>query len=144
MRAPRREWTDEHVKTLKAMWASGATAVAIGLALGGRGEQSVRWKVGQMKMDRRPGGRQPSYGADSRRGLARQRNPQPGPSRRPKVRFTDTAPPIAFVDIRSGQCRWVEGDPCGPETLYCGRPTDRSSYCSGHASIAFRPVEVRA
>ncbi len=156
MRAPRREWTDEHLETLKTMWASGATAVAIGIATGGRGEHSVREKVSKLGLPRRPMGRQANYGLLSRgRALGQRRSHAKDPTTEipraiarakqagAKLLLETPFEPIAFTDIRSGQCRWIDGDPCGPETLYCGRPTEKGSYCPGHHRIAFRPVEVR-
>jgi hypothetical protein len=49
-----------------------------------------------------------------------------------------------FLNISHGQCRFVIGEPCGPDTLYCGDPTlPRKSWCAAHAKRLFI-AETRA
>lgn len=47
---------------------------------------------------------------------------------------------ISIIDVRDGQCRWIEGQPSGG---CCGHPTrGGSSYCEFHHAIAYQPVKV--
>lgn len=137
MRAPRRDWSDTESATLAQMWLAGQTAVAIGIALGGRGESAVRWKAGELGLPRRPMGRQPTYGFGD--GLARSRSPRLRTARPKPTVFFDAFPPVRFVDATSKQCHFIEGEPAGADTLMCGRPIEAGSYCAGHRAICVLP-----
>ena len=50
---------------------------------------------------------------------------------------------VAFDSPRS--CRWIEGDPCGAETEFCGVKTvPGKPYCAKHCARAYvaRPIEA--
>lgn len=47
--------------------------------------------------------------------------------------FNGKGLPFAALDI--GHCRYPLGEVCGIDTLFCGAPIARGSYCSGHHSI---------
>jgi hypothetical protein len=77
---------------------------------------------------------------------------EPGPApANPFPRSTKLKPPtvvcdepfeggVTFDELRSHHCRWIPGDPSGVDTRYCGKRTDRSSYCSGHHARAIAGV----
>lgn len=51
--------------------------------------------------------------------------------------------PVRLMDLtpfqsEPGQCRWIIGDTCGPETLHCGAPkvSPEVAYCDHHARVA--------
>lgn len=53
--------------------------------------------------------------------------------------------PVAFMDLRNGQCRWIERLPDGLETLYCGcRTLPGKSWCRTHFARAFDLPATRA
>lgn len=139
MRAPRRDWSEQDSATLRDMWLAGQTAVAIGIALGGRGEQAVRWKAGQMGLERRHMGRQPTYGLGNR--VARKPLGAIRMTRKkPKAFFATSFPPVRFIDFdRLKQCHFIEGEPAGADTLMCGRPIEAGVYCAGHRAICILP-----
>lgn len=139
MRAPRRDWSDAESATLKDMWLAGQTAVAIGIALGGRGESAVRWKASELDLPRRPMGRQPTYGLGNR--IARKPLGLARPARKkPKVVMAPFEP-VRFIDFdRLKQCHFIEGEPAGADTPMCGRPIEAGVYCTGHRAICVMPA----
>lgn len=44
---------------------------------------------------------------------------------------------VTLEHVNFGQCRWVIGDTDGPETVFCGAPVERRSFCAGHTALAF-------
>lgn len=45
---------------------------------------------------------------------------------------------VAFADLRAGQCRWIDGQPDGLETRYCGvRTVPGKSWCAKHYHQCF-------
>lgn len=50
---------------------------------------------------------------------------------------------LKILDLGLHHCRWVIGDAAGPDTIYCGMPSTRGSYCACHAALAYRPREDR-
>jgi hypothetical protein len=42
------------------------------------------------------------------------------------------------------QCRWIDGEPAGTATVYCGAPVqEASAYCPEYASRCYQPRVVR-
>lgn len=138
MRGLRKPWCADDDATLRTMWLAGDTAVAIGLALGGRGEEGVRKRAKDLGLDRRSNaGLRAVKFLD---GLPRSpRRPKPRAHRRPAF---DNSPPILFVDRRRSQCAFIADDARGAETMCCGRPVVLgSSWCAGHKAICTIPPE---
>lgn len=131
MRGLRKPWCDQDDATLKSMWLAGETGVAIGLALGGRGEEGVRKRAAELGLEKRRAGRKFLDGLPKS-----PRRPAPRPRvgvRKIKAFFAEPFDPIVFVDKRRNQCAFIAGDACGPETMCCGRPTvGAGSWCEGH------------
>lgn len=47
---------------------------------------------------------------------------------------------VTIGDLREFDCKWIEGQPNGSDTIYCGNPrVPRSSYCECHRTIARGP-----
>ena len=47
--------------------------------------------------------------------------------------------------VCQGECRYIIGDPNGPDTLYCGDPTlPRKSWCAVHANKVFATTNKTA
>src|SRR6185312_3718965 len=45
---------------------------------------------------------------------------------------------IPFMELKSGQCRYVIGEANGLNTLYCGHPVEgETSWCGAHCGVAF-------
>lgn len=148
MRAPRRDWSDTESATLAQMWLAGQTAVAIGIALGGRGSVAIYSEAKRQGLPRRSAGF--VLDAARERTWARRRGQGDTPAaqkargvahRQAKGRreLLDAFPPVRFVDATSKQCRFIEGEPAGADTLMCGRPIEAGSYCKGHRAICVMP-----
>lgn len=45
------------------------------------------------------------------------------------------AVPVTLLDATPWQCKFPLGEPCGPQTLYCGAPATHDAYCLYHAQI---------
>lgn len=50
---------------------------------------------------------------------------------------------LKILDLGLRDCRWIEGEVRGPDTIYCGLPAARGSYCAHHAAIAYVPPAER-
>lgn len=62
----------------------------------------------------------------------------------PKVSvLPPTNAPIRLTDIGLFQCRYIAGDACGPETLYCGAAVEDGSWCSYHHALCLTPPPQR-
>ena len=49
-----------------------------------------------------------------------------------------------------GRCSWIEGNPNGLDTMFCGAQIERGAYCATHGALAyiatvrFTPAQLRA
>ena len=151
MRSPRRDGSDAESATLPQMWLAGHTAVAIGIALGGRGAFAVRSEIKRMGLPRRAmdphhaavlvegrhRGRIKGTPLRARMAHARQVGQR---QRKGHSQLLDAFPPVRFIDFdRLKQCHFIEGEPAGADTLMCGRPIEAGSYCKGHRAICVMP-----
>ena len=158
-------WTDERVELLRKLWQDGLSASQIAGELGaGITRNAVIGKVHRLGMSGRV---KPPSAASARprapkparpagplpmRPLAMRGNTAlaaaPMPAELPRVRMEDNVVPIAecvtITDLREHMCRWPLGDPTTPEFRFCGARTgDIGPYCSGHARMAYQPVQDR-
>ena len=159
------DWTDEAVAELKRLHSTGLSMARIAAALGCNSRNAVIGKAHRLGLSSKQpkkaepkktplktphGGGKRDLRPDTRRvsplKIGRQVALKPRPSRHAPV--SEPAPqPIAaptvaglkLIDLGLFHCRWVIGDAAGPDTIYCGMPSTRGSYCACHAAIAYRP-----
>lgn len=131
------EWTEERVKTLKAMWANGASQNDVAVALDmSRG--SVAGKLSRLGLGNR--------GFHAVKGQPRKRR-----AFRPSVEGALKAEPlpepildvpshqrVRLLDLRPKQCRFFCGEVGQPDAGFCPeKAVDGRSWCAGHARLVF-------
>ncbi|MFP3944791.1 MAG: GcrA family cell cycle regulator [Alphaproteobacteria bacterium] len=139
-------WTDERVEQLKQLWADGLSASQIARQLGGVTRNAVIGKVHRLGLSGR--------GAPARTSRPK-RVTMPKPAVKPVIARPAPAAvedPVTLADgnhanvltIRDSMCKWPIGDPAQSGFHFCGRPTPHgSSYCKGHAQLAYQPPQSR-
>ena len=149
-------WTEDHIATLKKLWAEGKSASQIAKEIGGYTRNAVISKVHRMHLParRNPLGtssprkahgnrNQPKVNAILNKVAARKKAPPPpkpvSVPRPPRIAEQPEDHPDA-VDVShlvgildNAGCKWIHGDPLG-EHGYCGQPfKDGSrSWCDQH------------
>lgn len=115
-------WTDEMIQQLKAMWADGVSASAIGRELA-VSKNSVIGKARRLNLAARPSPIVQNAG----------KNPQPpGPKPRERLRISDV------IQLTSQMCRWPFGNPDEDDFHFCGKAvTQGKPYCEEHCAIAY-------
>jgi GcrA cell cycle regulator len=152
-------WTKERVEKLRELWADGLSASQCAAELGGGiTKNAVIAKVHRLGIAERSKGRQGRQGGVKSTKTkaapvpAKKSLPVAAPSPAPRLApieqaFAQAAPPppgvgVTLVDLRLSSCRWVIGDHRDEAHRYCGAPResmeDGKSYCSFHASLAYR------
>lgn len=48
---------------------------------------------------------------------------------------------VHMFDLKEGMCAWVIGDP--RNSICCGLPVSKGSYCADHARVCFNEREPR-
>lgn len=144
-------WTDANVALLRQRWADGVSASVIAQELR-QTRNAVIGKVHRLKLA-------PRQTARPRRSMKRKGDrrvdalnptklirfvkPKPLPPEPPKP---PTCEPVRLIDMPTHRgCRYVIGEPCGPDTLMCASPTKIGvSFCDYHHSIAWvKPIRQR-
>lgn len=160
-------WTVEAIKTLREMWANGATSSAIGYTLGFDGGVVLR-KVKHLDLPRRSA---ESKSALCRlAALSRRQKEKPKPKMASKkglsraeiilrnANFLKNVEPfeetvldiecrnVSLLELKMlGMCRWPLGDVRAGGVTYCGNDCNvKDSYCAPHKALAYRPVAVLA
>lgn len=167
------DWTDERVEALKRLFADGLSAKEIAAELGDVTRNAVIGKVHRLGLSstRKPVKREPRPRPVPKRPVtvpapALIAPPGAGPESReaasdvpvsgPAVEATigehpvetaadsvGTTDGVTIIGLRFHHCRWIEGDPNGAETVYCGRKRKfPSMYCAEHHKRA-HTVEKR-
>ena len=115
-------WTDEKTEQLKAMWAEGASASAIGREIG-VSKNSVIGKARRLSLEARP----------SPIVRVKKKKPRvPKPKVRERARISDV------IQLTSQMCRWPFGNPDEEDFYFCGRTVALGKpYCEEHCSIAY-------
>src|SRR5689334_6188799 len=130
---PRRLWTQTRIAELKRLWRAGATATAIGNALGGVTRSAVLGKVFRLRL------------VTAGRG-ARVSNPDETPVRRragkpaPKPVLTE-AQRKTLLDLTNECCRWPYGELGDRHFFFCGAAGADIArgipYCPRHMQRAY-------
>ena len=139
-------WTPALVERLRELWATPATALEIGQALGiTRG--AVAGKACRLGLPARPRRQpepkpKPKPKPKSRKPAAdAPANPVPPPLLAPELPVPPPDPPlqgVRFTDLTSRHCRWIDGKADGPQTLYCGEQVESGlPWCAQHAKRAY-------
>ena len=139
-------WTDERIKALTGMWALGHSASEMAAALGAASRNAVIGKLHRLGLAAdAPAPRQPRQQPRARKWQPRvvAEPPEAGPFAA-DAPAPETAIPFSQLNPGFSQCRWVYGDVCHTDTLYCGLKTigDRP-YCKDHWKIMYRPIRGR-
>lgn len=163
--AERFRWTDEAVAELKRLHSTGLSMARIAVALGCKSRNAVIGKAHRLGLlSKQPkkaepkktplktphGGGKRDLRPDTRRAsplkIRRQVAPRPSPSllapvseHAPEPIPTPIVAGLKLIDLGLFHCRWIVGDVAGSDTIYCGVPSTRGSYCACHAAIAYRP-----
>ncbi|MBM3568163.1 MAG: global cell cycle regulator GcrA-like protein [Alphaproteobacteria bacterium] len=123
-------WTTEKVDQLKGLWQEGLSTAEIGRRLGIT-KNAVVGKAHRMNLPARPS-------PVKRRSEPRIMAPQPP---QPQIAMTPMPAPPNFVGPK---CQWPIGHPREPGFRFCGAPSAQGRpYCPAHASIAYRPANVK-
>jgi GcrA cell cycle regulator len=156
-------WTRERIELLQALWASGATADAIGDRLGGLSRSAVLGKVFRLRLGAAKSAKASRGGEvrtleDSSLAAAPTIIPAPAaaavppamPGRRRWSRRSDSsrdAPAAAnkrgksLLELTNHSCRWPHGRPGASNFFFCGAPgadLERGMpYCARHARRAY-------
>lgn len=131
-------WTDAHIETLRAMWASGEQCRAIADALGAPfTRNSVIGKAHRLGLAGRPNPVQP-------------RDPNAPPRKR--VRVSRLKPRMTVEQMRRHTkgdagayrtCQWIDGDPKRKHS-YCGAASITGhSWCGHHYDRVYLPPGVK-
>jgi GcrA cell cycle regulator len=158
------DWSDQDIKTVKAMWRKGATATEIAETLGaGFTRGAVLGKLHRLGLKKaeeaRPnaGSRPAAKPANAAKSAAHsaksgansaapaQARPKPRPARAPirtKPRIVASAPepagPMPIWALGQCQCRWPIGNLLDPPGLFCAAVTaDGSSWCRVHEQMVY-------
>lgn len=148
------QWTQGQVDELRRLWATGISSAAIAREMGLTSRNAVLGKAHRLKLPARASAHRnyvPTRLARKTRKLRPNRiaNPngavnkmemQPRPRQRVIQFEQPTTPPVRFADIVRMGCRYVIGDPAGPNTLMCGARINRKSLCEHHAGICRSPA----
>ena len=104
------EWHPSEDQMLTALWAQGLSTMQIAARMQGRTKNSVIGRAHRLELPAR---------------LSPIKNPKP--LKRP-------APPV----WQAKACQWIDGEPDGVNTIYCGQPTkDGLSWCAAHKARVF-------
>ncbi len=168
-RRTRFDWNAERIALLRQRWAEGASASAIGRALG-VSRCAILGKVHRLKLAQPEFKRQHPDKVKARRRLSRALRPRAPRPRHRRERapsallaafaalgletsfaladphqahqHADTAfgPACSLLELGDATCRWPVGDPGRAHFAFCGAaPFRRYPYCLAHCLIAYRP-----
>jgi GcrA cell cycle regulator len=156
-------WSDEHIETLKSMWADGHSASSIANALGGGVTRSaICGKVNRLGLS----GRLPLTRPRAMTARPAQRlhhnvtrlqsiaeNSDPVIKIAASVQQSDDSIPAeqrkTLLELTNRTCRWPCGDPGKPDFFFCGAPEADfiigQPYCQRHADRAgtYTPARPR-
>lgn len=142
-------WTTERVEQLRHFVVNGLTCSQIASEIGVT-RNAVIGKIHRLGLCpvREPGGLERTCAPQPRRERATRRAPMlrvlfSEGAREPLARRpVQSGQPRSLLELTTGQCRWPVGDragDCGADPFFCGNATVAgSSYCAGHARMAYR------
>jgi GcrA cell cycle regulator len=138
------DWTQDRIDTLRRLSQEGRTARQIAEQLGGVSRNAVIGKLNRLNGvgEGKPRSAPKPVTAKVVRitGAAaspRQRTAPTPP--RPAIQCNEVRGGATFLTLEAHMCRWPIGDPCGSDFSFCGEPAQGRTYCSHHASQAYRP-----
>jgi GcrA cell cycle regulator len=140
------DWTEDRIETLRRLSQEGRSARQIAEQLGGVSRNAVIGKLN--RLDRGPEAKPSTAPKPVTAKVVRIRDAVP--ASRPRLPQVSAEPraPIKCDEVRGGatfltleahMCRWPIGDPSGDDFSFCGKPAEGRTYCSHHASQAYRP-----
>ena len=128
---PRRFWTPTRIAELKRLWRAGATAVAIGNALGGITRSAVLGKVFRLRLAAVGCGARAANETPVRR-RAGKPAPQPAPTETRRK---------TLLDLTNECCRWPYGELGDRRFFFCGAAGADVArgipYCPRHMQRAY-------
>lgn len=137
-------WTEEHVSTLREMYANGALPFQVGAVIG-RTSNAVQFKARQLGIKRVINGENLSaqYLAAAK---ARSKKSDAPPIPVSKITGASLKPVDSgktLVDLADNECHFPGGDPIKEfeNFRYCGAPVcgDGESYCAHHRRLVYIP-----
>ena len=149
---PSFDWNAEAVEMLTRLWADGLSSAKIAEEMGnGLSRMAIIGKVHRLKLPPRVTrvavARIPPKRKKPRAQFSRREIGPPviavEPVREPPPLPPDYAP-VTLADIRPNQCRYIHGDPDGPQTLMCGAKTPLGKdWCRYHHRLVYHPPQPR-
>jgi len=141
-------WTAERIKLLRALWAKGETAAAIGARLGGLSRAAVLGKIYRLRLDTdqapldAPTRKRPRDKAAASDGLARRRRRTRYKKRKPELPAPRSVRQYKSIfELTNITCRWPHGRPGSDRFFFCGAPEadlERGiPYCARHMQRAY-------
>lgn len=151
-------WTEDRIDALKKLWSDGLSASEIARKLGGLTRNAVIGKAYRLNLPAKVSGTIPRWKGHEKaapkpkapkpRPVAPANIVRPEPRPRPKPEAPVSAPtcdPVRLADHRIGQCAFVVGAVRGPDTLYCGAPSEiTESWCRYHQQVGYNPEARRS
>jgi GcrA cell cycle regulator len=139
------DWTQDRIDTLRRLSQEGQTARQIAEQLGGVSRNAVIGKLNRLN-GVSDGKRRTAPKPVSAKVIRvaspvapRPRAAAPPVAPRPAIQCNEVRGGATFLTLEAHMCRWPIGDPCGSDFSFCGQPAQGRSYCSHHASQAYRP-----
>lgn len=149
-------WTEERVRQLTELWASGFSAAQIAMRFGDLSRNAVLGKVHRLGLSsRRTCVSMKSVRAGGGGVVASPRCMHLHPWRKrafvkpvlvhsAEKRSAELAEPdmlrVKLLDLTRTMCRWPLGDPRAADFAFCGgKQVEGCSYCAQHAAEAYRP-----
>lgn len=147
----RKEWTDEDIALLRALWEKGYSGTQISMRFGGKFSRSaVLGKAMRLGLPHRNSDSRESWdGSEDNIKKATQR-PSISSRRRSRIVVENIEPltidgrSIGVMDLEPHMCRWPHGDPGTEGFCFCGRDRARGKpYCAAHAALSEAREYVR-
>ena len=151
MSNPNPAWTDERLATAQRLWASGLPGSVIAAQIGGGFTRNAVIGMARKKgWGAHPRAKPPTFRPTRTRARSDAINhtkamraiaPPPLPRETPAP---SAKTHVTFLERRGGQCKWIIGEPNGPDSICCGaRRESGSVYCEHHSRLAYRPAQRR-
>lgn len=151
-----KRWSDEETEKLRKLWDGGLSCTQIGLLIG-REKNAVIGKAHRLDLPMRginegflrkpkimtPGTHAPKGRNGKAGGLAMAaRKARKGPTlvfdaAQAELPLPPSCKPVTFAEIGPRQCRYVIGEPNGPDTKMCGAKVEAHSLCGWHRRLCW-------
>lgn len=121
------KWTNDKIAELVKLAAQNLSYTKIGRKLGITKNAAIG-KARRLRISKPP--------AES---VIKQRKPTPQPKEKPKSKLSEPTDMlmVPMMDLKEHHCRYPVDK--GGETVFCGLPKFKHSFCKAHAAICYMP-----